>query len=81
MSTLGRQFGREIPDLHQPYDQYSQKVVFLIVSIVAAHPSDVWPIQSNRKDKVVFASPKDFDRRTEVAGGGVRKLAIKIPRQ
>ena len=31
------------------------------------------------KDKVVFASPKDFDERTNVAGTCVRKLGIKFP--
>lgn len=44
-----------------------------------AHPSDVWQTQSNLKDKVVFASPKDFGERSEVAGSCVRKLGIKFP--
>jgi len=45
---------------------------------VEAHPSDVWQTQSNLRDKVVFASPRDFDQRTEVAGSCVRKLGIKF---
>jgi iodothyronine deiodinase-like protein len=61
------------------YDQYNQQVAFLIVYIVEAHPSDVWQTHSNVRDKVVFASPKDFDQRTEVAGSCVRKLGIKFP--
>ncbi len=44
-----------------------------------AHPSDVWQTQSNLKDKVVFASPKDFEERSQVAGSCVRKLGIKFP--
>ena len=44
-----------------------------------AHPSDVWQTQSNFKDKVVFASPRDFDERSQVAGTCVRKLGIKFP--
>src|SRR5260370_32253962 len=36
-------------------DQYGSKVAFLVVYITEAHPSDVWQMQSNIKDKVVFA--------------------------
>jgi len=46
---------------------------------VEAHPSDVWQTQSNVKDKIVFASPKDLDERNQVAGSCVRKLGIKFP--
>ena len=47
--------------------------------ILEAHPSDVWQMESNVRDKVVFASPKDFDERALVAGACVRKLGIKFP--
>ena len=47
--------------------------------ILEAHPSDVWQMQSNIKDKVVFSSPKSLDERAEVAGSCVRKLGIKFP--
>ena len=47
--------------------------------ITEAHPSDVWQMQSNIKDKVVFASPKNEDERSLVAGACVRKLGIKFP--
>jgi type I thyroxine 5'-deiodinase len=36
-------------------------------------------MQSNIRDKVVFASPKSEDERAEVAGTCVRKLGIKYP--
>jgi Iodothyronine deiodinase len=54
-------------------------VSFLVVYILEAHPSDVWQMQSNLKDKVVFASPKDEEERALVAGACVRKLGIKFP--
>ena len=47
--------------------------------ITEAHPSDVWQMQSNIKDKVVLASPKDEEERAMVAGACVRKLGIEIP--
>ena len=52
---------------------------FLIVYILEAHPSDVWQMQSNIKDKVVFASPRNENERGLLAGSCVRKLAIKFP--
>jgi Iodothyronine deiodinase len=36
-------------------------------------------MESNIKDKVVFASPKDEQERALVAGACVRKLGIQIP--
>jgi Iodothyronine deiodinase len=50
-----------------------------VVYITEAHPSDVWQMQSNVKDSVVFASPKNEEERAYVAGACVRKLGIKIP--
>jgi len=50
-----------------------------VVYILEAHPSDVWQMQSNIKDNVIFASPKSEDERANVAGSCVRKLGIKFP--
>ena len=47
--------------------------------ITEAHPSDVWQMQSNVKDSVVFASPKNEQERAFIAGACVRKLGIKFP--
>ena len=52
---------------------------FLVVYISEAHPSDVWQMQSNIKDNVVFASPRDEEQRGAIAGTCVRKLGIEIP--
>jgi len=54
-------------------------VSFLTVYITEAHPSDVWQMRGNIRDKVVFTSPKNEDERAAVAGTCVRKLAIKYP--
>ena len=54
-------------------------MAFFAVYILEAHPSDVWQMQSNIKDQVVFASPKNLDEREDVAGACVRKLGIKFP--
>lgn len=50
-----------------------------MVYITEAHPSDVWQMQSNIKDSVVFASPRSEEERDLIAGACVRKLGIDIP--
>ena len=50
-----------------------------MVYITEAHPSDIWQMQSNIKDNVIFASPKDEQERASLAGMCVRKLGIKMP--
>ena len=50
-----------------------------MVYILEAHPSDVWQMESNIRDQVVFASPKNEEDRALVAGACVRKLGIKFP--
>ncbi len=52
---------------------------FYAVYILEAHPSDVWQMQSNIKDNVVYASPRSEDEREGVANTCVRKLGIKFP--
>jgi len=54
-------------------------VAFLTVYITEAHPSDIWQMQSNIKDQVVFASPKNEEERAYIARACVRKLGIKFP--
>jgi len=54
-------------------------MAFYAVYILEAHPTDVWQMRSNIKDKVLFASPKNEEERALVAGACVRKLGIKFP--
>jgi hypothetical protein len=65
--------------LNKLYEQYRDRVAFLAVYILEAHASDVWQMESNIRDKVVFASPKSEEERALVAGACVRKLGIKFP--
>ncbi len=68
-----------MPALNKLYEQYRGKVDFRVVYITEAHPSDVWQMESNVKEKVVFASPRSEGERASVAGTCVRKLGIEIP--
>lgn len=44
-----------------------------------AHTSDVWQDPDNLDDKVVFASPKNFDERSQMGQLCLAKLGIKFP--
>jgi len=60
-------------------ERYKGKVDFYAVYILEAHPTDVWEMQSNVQDKVLFRSPRDEEERASVAGKCVRTLGIKFP--
>ena len=60
-------------------EQYKGKVDFYAVYILEAHPTDVWAMESNVTDKVLYRSPRDEAERAAVAGTCVRKLGIKFP--
>lgn len=59
--------------------QYKDKVAFYALYILEAHPTDIWALQSNAKDGVLFASPRSESERFSVAGACVRKLRIGFP--
>ena len=50
-----------------------------MVYITEAHPSDVWQSETNIRDSVVFASPKDEGERASLARMCVRNLHIDFP--
>ena len=58
---------------------YGDKVEFLGVYVREAHPSDGWRMASNDKADIVFAQPKTFEERTEVAAKCCSALKMTIP--
>jgi Iodothyronine deiodinase len=54
-------------------------VAFYIVYIQEAHPSDIWQMESNVRQNVVFLTPKTNEERSEIAGSCVRNLHLTIP--
>jgi hypothetical protein len=49
------------------------------VYIAEAHPSDIWQMQSNVKEGVIFRNPTTAQEREGVASSCVRKLHIAVP--
>ena len=50
-----------------------------MVYIREAHASDGWQMKINLDQKVVFANPKSYDEKTEVASICAYKLGIEFP--
>jgi len=61
------------------YEEYKDRAAFYVVYIEEAHASDVWQLDINRKQDVVFAAPRSLEERTNVADSCVRKLNIHMP--
>jgi hypothetical protein len=72
-------FRREVPALNKLYARYKDQVAFYVVYIAEAHPTDIWQMQSNVKEGVLFRNPKTNLEREQVANSCVRKLHIAFP--
>jgi thiol-disulfide isomerase/thioredoxin len=72
-------FRREVPALNKLYQRYRNEVAFYIVYIAEAHPMDIWQMQSNVKERVLFRNPTTDQERENIASSCVRKLHIAIP--
>ncbi len=54
-------------------------MAFYVVYILEAHASDVWQMDSNVKQNVVFSTPRNIGEREAVADSCVRNLHIQMP--
>jgi len=54
-------------------------VAFYAVHIQEAHPSDIWQMESNVRDHVIFRNPRSDGEREQVAESCVRTLGIRFP--
>ena len=61
------------------YEKYGDRVEFFMVYIREAHPTDGRQSSANRRDGVLFAQPKSFADRLNVAEQMCQKLEIKLP--
>jgi type I thyroxine 5'-deiodinase len=61
------------------YREYGDRAAFFVVYIEEAHASDVWQMAINEKQNVVFASPRSYSDRENIAAACVRDLKIEFP--
>lgn len=50
-----------------------------MIYIREAHASDAWQLDSNLRDNVVFATPKNIEEKAEIGQMCVVKLGIEFP--
>ncbi len=72
-------FRKEMPAVNEVYKQYEGRFAFYFVYIEEAHASNVWPLQSNAKDKIVYAAHTDMGERTQVANTCALSMKIRFP--
>lgn len=61
------------------YADDGKQVEFLVVYVREAHPTDGWQLGINEQEDILFAQPKSFEDRLEVAHEMCTKLEISIP--
>jgi thiol-disulfide isomerase/thioredoxin len=72
-------FRKEMPEVNKVYKDYQDRAAFYFVYLEEAHARDIWPLKSNEKDKVVFATHKDMGERTDLANTCARAMKIEFP--
>src|SRR5205814_6385272 len=61
------------------FDQYGDRVAFVVVYVREAHPEDGWVVTQNRDEHIEVLDPTDNDERAEVATTCALRLAIRMP--
>jgi Iodothyronine deiodinase len=61
------------------FDSYRDRVAFYAVYIQEAHPSDIWQMQSNVREGIIFRNPRSERERSQLAESCVRTLGIHFP--
>jgi thiol-disulfide isomerase/thioredoxin len=72
-------FRKEMPAVNEVYKLYKDRLAFYFVYIEEAHASDVWPLPSNVKEKIVYANATDLADRTTVANTCATSMKIEFP--
>jgi hypothetical protein len=65
--------------LHKLWEQYRDKVEFVVVYIREAHPEDGWVVTMNREEDIAYMDPTTNDERVEVAAACALRLKIRMP--
>lgn len=60
-------FRRQSDRMHQLIGQYEDRVQFVFVYVLEAHPTDGWNTNSNRADDIMYAQPVTIGDRARVA--------------
>ncbi len=59
--------------------EYSDRMQPYLVYVREAHPDDGWQMKSNKRDGVVYDTPKSLRERARIATDCVRELGLTMP--
>ena len=65
--------------LHELWEQYRERVDFVVVYIREAHPEEGWVVTMNRDEGIRVNDPASDDARHEVAASCALRLKIRMP--
>ena len=65
--------------LHELWENWQDKVTFVVVYIREAHPEEGWVITANRDEGIMINDPDNTDSRVDVAASCAINLKIRIP--
>ena len=72
-------FRRQLDVLSRIYDEYCDRVTFLLIYIKEAHPEDGWVLIENRDEGIAIIDPTDAGEREAVAATCVLRTSVRIP--
>ena len=65
--------------LHALWEQWRDRVTFVVVYIREAHPEEGWVVVPNRSEEIRVNDPTTEDERVEVAAACALRLEIRMP--
>jgi NAD(P)H-hydrate repair Nnr-like enzyme with NAD(P)H-hydrate dehydratase domain len=65
--------------IHEIWDQYRDRVRFLVVYVREAHPEDGWVVTPNRTEDIRIVDPKNDEERLEAASQCALHTKIRMP--
>ena len=72
-------FRRQTDRMKQLISEYDDRVQFVFVYVLEAHPIDGWNTNSNRSDDVMYAQPINLTERAKVANDWRRTYSLENP--
>ena len=72
-------FRRQSDSMKQLIERYSDRVQFVFVYVLEAHPTDGWNTDSNRAAGVMYAQPISLEDRAEVAHDWRKAYGFRNP--
>ena len=72
-------FRGKFADINAVYEQYSQRINFLMVYTQEVHTDDAWQVKSNMQCGITYCQPTKLNERIDIADRCATDLSVRIP--